>query len=166
MNGAPCLIEDCPKGAVKRGMCGTHYQRWRLHGSPRRGAPTPRERLLSRLIIDWDTGCWNWTGAKGLNGYGLFSLNGRFVCTHRAAYMILAGPIPDGLELDHLCRNVACANPAHLEPVTHRENMRRGTKATQTHCIRDHEFTEDNTRIRPNGTRACRECARIHARAR
>lgn len=125
-----------------------------------------RDRVLGRLIIDWDTGCWNWSLALDRKGYGTITIKGRSYGVHRVTYEMLAGPIPEGLELDHLCRNHACSNPAHLEPVTHRENQRRGEgfvgrRSRQTHCIRGHEFTHANTYVRRNGTRQCRACVRL-----
>jgi HNH endonuclease len=79
-------------------------------------------------------------------------------------YRLLVGPVPEGLELDHLCRNRACVNPAHLEPVSHRENVLRGASfaainAVKTHCIHDgHPFDDVNTIVRPEGRRGCRAC--------
>lgn len=109
--------------------------------------------------------CWIWTAAKNTDGYGRFLGDGRVVQAHRFAYEMLRGPIPDGLHLDHLCRVVACVNPDHLEPVTVRANLLRGNtstarRAAQTHCIHGHEFTPENTYIKPNGCRRCRECSR------
>lgn len=107
--------------------------------------------------------CWEWTASKA-HGYGYF--NGSRA--HRFAYELLVGPIPDGLVIDHLCRNRGCVNPDHLEPVTQRENTMRGYSfsrlhARKTHCIRGHEFTPENTKTRSNGARICRECMRLHA---
>ena len=87
--------------------------------------------------------CWVWTSAamgKGYRegkGYGLFGLNRRGYPAHRLAYQLLIGDIPDGLQLDHVCRNTRCVNPAHLEPVTHQENVARFA-ALQTHCKHGH----------------------------
>jgi hypothetical protein len=79
--------------------------------------------------IDASTDCWTWTGAKTSTGYGSFGYQGRTWSTHRLAYELLVGPIPDGLTIDHLCRNKPCCNPSHLEPVTIRENQRRAHEA-------------------------------------
>jgi len=110
--------------------------------------------------VDKSKECWLWTGYKGSGGYGRFGANKKVGYAHRIAYELVKGPIPKGLELDHLCRNPACVNPSHLEPVTHKENMERGTHATKTHCINGHKFTPRNTYTPPSkpGTRECRTC--------
>jgi len=105
------------------------------------------------------SGCWVWMGTVANNGYGKI---GKSVA-HRIFYEQEFGPVPEGLQLDHLCRNRLCVNPAHLEPVTQRENIMRGTSPTavnarKTHCIRGHEYTTENTYIRSNGYRMCRAC--------
>jgi hypothetical protein len=118
-----------------------------------------------------ETGCWTWTGARSV-GYGHFAIKRRTNLAHRVAYEALVGPIGDGLTIDHLCRNPACVNPAHLEPVTMGENMRRSTAidatkarhARRTHCKHGHEFTSENTSYDSKGARVCRECDRMKSR--
>src|ERR1022692_1929448 len=114
--------------------------------------------------VDWGykTPCWPWVAAK-TNGYGVVQYEGRVQRAHRVIRTILIGPIPDGLEPDHLCRMRACVNPAHTEPVTQIENNRRSESASakharQTHCIRGHEFTPENTYIRKRGHKTERFC--------
>lgn len=114
------------------------------------------------------TECWVWSGPTS-DGYGAVQLGRRREYVHRVVYETLRGPVPDGLELDHLCRQRACYRPDHLEPVTHRENVLRGDsamarRARQTECIRGHPFSPENTYIRRNGTRFCRECERVRQR--
>lgn len=129
-----------------------------------------RDRFWSK-VQKTDT-CWIWTGAA-LRGYGQFHLGTaatrRTLYAYRVAYELKVGPIAEGLELDHLCRNRACVNPDHLEPVTHTENMRRAFEAMKT-CRRGHPRTEDNTRVvvQADGIqrRRCRECLRENDRAR
>ena len=115
-----------------------------------------------------DGSCWTWTGPLRSNGYGEAReiVGARTRYAHRAAYQLVKGPIPTDMELDHTCRNRACINPAHLEPVTTRENLlrsgltRAGRNARKTACIRGHAFTPENTLIVPRG-RQCRECRRL-----
>ena len=121
---------------------------------------TVEERLWPRVVV---TGCcWYWTGAKIPTGYGSIRHQGKAKMVHRVAYEILVGPIPEGLELDHLCRVRNCVNPDHLDPVTHQVNVSRGRTGhssgpRQTHCKRGHSFTEENTYMH-NGKRHCRAC--------
>ena len=119
---------------------------------------TPVERLWRRSVVR-DTGCIEWTGALDSHGYGRIRINqGLLEGTHRVAWESVNGPIPDGLELDHLCRNKQCCNPAHLEPVTHAENMRRTAVLTEG-CPSGHPWTEQNTYWSATGKR-CRTCHR------
>jgi hypothetical protein len=100
-----------------------------------------------------------------VKGYGVLSTVDGNRYAHRLAYELLVGPIPEGLHIDHLCRRPECVNPAHLEPVTNVENIRRGNaglfQASKTHCKQGHPYDEKNTLIRRSGGRACRECHRI-----
>lgn len=110
------------------------------------------------------TECWVWSGSLTREGYGRVMIAQRAYTAHRKVYEYLVGPIPPGLELDHLCRNRGCVNPAHLEPVTTKENLLRGIgacakNAVKTHCKRGHKFDEANTYLTANG-RSCRQCNR------
>lgn len=113
-------------------------------------------------------GCWEWTATKNSYGYGRIWDGDRLVLAHRAVWEVLIAPLSDDVDLDHLCRNPGCVNPAHLQPVDHRENVLRGTSipaenARKTECVNGHEFTPENTIIRTppsrnHPTRACRIC--------
>lgn len=120
------------------------------------------ERFWAKVEKKSPEGCWEWIGAK-TQGYGNLKVNGITVKASRLAYEMLVGLIPPGKELDHLCRNRACVNPAHTEPVSKRENILRGIgraacKARQTHCIYGHPFDAVNTHIRSCGRRECLRC--------
>jgi hypothetical protein len=82
--------------------------------------------IQTQVLVDETTGCWHWQRSKDTYGYGHLWVDGRIQLAHRWSYMTNRGPIPEGLELDHLCRNRACINPDHLEPVSHAQNVRRG----------------------------------------
>ncbi len=191
-----CIIRGCEKPRMGREWCFMHYKRWQIHGDPMIVLPPnggqrpgdPIERFWGKVdkaglvpVHRPELGsCWMWIESCQ-KGYGSFYLNGRKVGAHRFAYELLVGPVPDGLELDHLCHNDSgcaggpcvhrrCVNPSHLEPVSHRENMIRGAtfiapNLAKTHCVNGHEFTSENT-YTWHGTRQCRTCHRTRQRAR
>lgn len=129
-----------------------------------------QQYIRDRVIIDPITQCWNWQRST-VKGYGQFREAGKLFLAHRASYEAFVGPIPEGLTLDHLCRNEPCCNPAHLEPVTHQVNCQRGNQGAwqkaKTHCPKGHEYTAANTRRHAHtGARVCRECGRLYAERR
>lgn len=174
-----CAVDDCERPAWNRGWCRMHYARWfragtvegnlrvlipaetRFWAKVDKNGPVPAHRP--------DLGpCWLWTGGRNNTGYGTFRYDDRTVVAHALAYVWRYGPIPDGLEPDHLCRVRHCVRPDHLEPVTHGDNVRRGTAGAinraKTHCKWGHPFDAANTYIAPGGVkRACLQC-RQHAK--
>lgn len=116
--------------------------------------------------------CWIWTGANSgiARPYGVAWNGRRRVKAHRYAYEAANGPIPEGLEVDHLCKVTLCVRPAHLEAVTRRENALRSDSpgavaVRRNRCKRDHEYTPENTRHKKGGGRECLSCKRMHALA-
>lgn len=151
-------------------MCYMHYQRVMRHGSPAKPGrehlrTAPEIRFWSK--VNRTSKCWIWTGSTDQHGYGYFRINKELVVlAHRFAYVERCGAIPEGLELDHVCRNRSCVRPDHLEPVTRRENVQRGyspstiTAATGV-CGRGHAMSGENTYVSPgDGGRRCRTCIR------
>lgn len=127
--------------------------------------PIGVEDKFAAKVVRRSDGCWDWTGHHDSDGYGRFDIRistQKTIGAHRFAYLWMKGPIPDGLVLDHLCRNVGCVNPDHVEPVTSAENQRRGLNvALKTHCKQGHEYTPENTIIRWTGRRWCLACRKI-----
>lgn len=182
--GSLCSVDGCESPVRTRGWCPGHYQRWRTHGDPLGGRRYVRGDPVARFWVYCPPGqdpatCWDWQGTttsslrKGAKQlvYGTIAVTRegrqRHERAHRFAYELLVGPIPAGLQLDHLCRNTLCVNPAHLEPVTNRENTMRGTVAevnrerfrNQTHCRkRGHPLPPR----KPGGKqRSCDECREL-----
>jgi hypothetical protein len=129
---------------------------------PRKGI-TDADRILAKITIDPGTGCWEWQGYRQPGGYGRTRSCGRKVLVHRWVFEHLVGPIPEGLTLDHLCRNPACCNPDHLEPVTQRVNTLRGIgqgalNAVKVECPKGHPYSAANTYVDFLGRRVCRTC--------
>lgn len=139
----------CPTCSVR------HSARRRNLGLPPLDPERRFWRTVDRRGVDE---CWLWLGTLNSHGYGRY---GRRMA-HRMAYEFLVGPIPEGLTLDHLCRTPRCVNPAHLEPVTHQENIRRGYAVLRPTCPRGHEY--DGTTS--TGTRRCLRCHREKEAAR
>lgn len=118
---------------------------------------------ITKRVVEHD-GHWMWTGTKQKNGYGYtgWDVGGKRknVRVHRLFYETFVGPIPEDLEIDHICQVKLCVNPLHLRAVTHQENLKtrnhRGP-AKKTHCKRGHEFTAENT-YWSKGFKNCRTC--------
>lgn len=173
MSQRTCSVDGCDKASKARGWCGAHWLRWRKYGDPTElsiaKGPAGR-RFWSRVSGDSHEECWEWRGTLRKDGYGQFSVDGRALMAHRFAYEFMVAPIPDGLQLDHLCRNRSCVNPWHLEPVTPQVNTLRNTgpsaiNAVKAACPAGHPYDDANTRTKGN-RRVCRECTRQAARDR
>ncbi len=158
------------------------------HLTPLLFLPTQRrelalvERFTAKVRVD-ESGCHIWTAARDHRGYGLFNVKPKLRRAHRVSYVLFAGEIPEGAEIDHLChtRDVSCdgtncphrgcVNPLHLEPVSHRENVLRGRSpsalvAGKTHCPDGHPLSGDNLYVIPStGGRMCRVCRTRNAKA-
>jgi hypothetical protein len=182
-----CSVQGCEKPTKARGWCTMHWTRWSRHGDPLWEPPTSEARFWSYVDKNGPDGihsqtsenlgpCWLWITPTGTGGYGRLKVDGVLVKAHRFAYELLVGPIPPGLELDHLCRVPACTNPAHLEPVTSAENTRRGLavqattarfaamREVRTHCPHGHpanEYLRNSA-----GNYKCRTCERDRTRRR
>ena len=138
-----------------------------IAGIGRFASVSPALRFPDKVSAPDENGCTLWQASRAKNGYGEFWDGTRLVRAHRWAYEQVHGPIPAGLDLDHLCRNRACVTVSHLEPVTRQENARRGLWGRlRTHCIRGHLYTPENLIPTKNGWRQCRECFNYTARAR
>jgi hypothetical protein len=174
MNERRCAVEDCTAPYHCQGYCRIHYVRWKKYGDPHWITPRNTYMRPSASTRFWrhvdisggPDACWPWTASTSHRGYGQFHFEGKNIGSHCFAYWELVGPIPEGTELDHVkargCIGPSCCNPAHMEPVTHRENILRGDapsahSARQTHCIHGHPFDDANT-YWWRGSRLCRTC--------
>lgn len=154
-----CSIAGCSKPHTARGWCHMHYERWRRRGSLDNPRPSREDNFWK--LIDRSAGpfaCWLWKGTRNNNGYGRFGRSGTpgdMAYAHRWVYEFIFGePIPEGLEIDHLCNTRSCVNPAHLKMVTRLENVRRSA-ATRTKC--GHPVTEGRNRCVPCANERQRE---------
>lgn len=193
MPSSVCAVPDCTDDVRARNWCNRHYRRWLRTGDPIQAAWERGDHVTNFWAKAQRRGpseCWPWTGSLNTGGHGTFVWPGGSLA-HRYSYEIGVGPIPEGMELDHLCHSNdptcrdgvrclhrRCVNPAHLEPVTRAENQRRrhdlhdravetigAMQRAKTHCPKDHEYTEENTYVDGKGSRNCRTCAREKSRA-
>ena len=171
MTKRTCKIDGCDRPHEARGWCDLHNRRWRRNGDPLDPGAViygdDEARFWSK--VEKTESCWLWTGPTD-EGYGrFFTQRERGGRAHRWSYEHHVGPIPDGLQIDHLCRVRRCVRPDHLEAVTQTENVRRGESfavehAQRTHCVKGHELSGDNLATGSKGRRICRECSRIRNR--
>jgi len=170
------LIDSTKKGYRYHATCWTCQRpilRWKRAraGWYRTCSPTCRKKRSEILLWDrfWahvkqEGGCWIWQGKISHRGYALVSAKRQWKLAHVLLHTKLYGPLPSGLERDHLCKRTACIHPGHLEAVTRLENIRRASKAQQTHCKHGHPFDEHNTYRTKDGRRLCKQCSRIRQR--
>ncbi len=116
-----------------------------------------KDRIIDWMIPEPNSGCWLWLGALTETGYG--RIRGGLKA-HIFSYRLFKGKIPEGLELHHKCRVRSCVNPEHLVAVTHAENTKNRVFKAKTHCPQGHEFTPENTYVRPDGYSSCKICKR------
>lgn len=185
-----CKVDGCSVTSTSLGMCRIHYNRWKRRGGDLtvimptgQTARPPVERFWPKVnkngpIPDYrpDLGpCWLWTASLRWNGYGHFStgVGSKSTVAHKFCYELLVGPVPKGMQLDHLCRVRHCLNPQHLEPVTQRTNILRGSgfsarNIVKTHCPQGHEYTADNLKAsrKDRVSRQCLTCHRVQERER
>ena len=161
-----CSVSSCSRPSRRLTLCDAHSDRLTSHRGLRPSEPIRASNLGQPAAIrfwakvEFTDTCWLWRGATIPRGYGRFFSEKRcLVLAHRWAYEFCVGPIPDGLQIDHLCRVRLCVRPDHLEPVTRIENLRRGWRLI-TSCPQGHPYDEENTR-HYKGSRFCRACDRL-----
>jgi hypothetical protein len=157
-DASTCADTRCTRQPQVRGLCKSHYESRRKSGRIVVQPKLSREERFWQKV-DASGACWEWVASKNKDGYGTF--NGgpalKTVGAHQYAWMLLVGPIGGGLELDHLCWNRACVSPEHLEPVPHKENVRRGKGTRRVFCAKGHRLADNQY---ASGRRGCRACTR------
>jgi len=171
MKTTGCTVDGCERGVHLRGVCNAHYIRMRRRGTTDLYVrPTLAQRLQAKLV-EQPNGCLEWTGYTNPAGYGQIGSGGRgnTALTHRVAWELANGPIPDGVLIRHyVCDNPPCCNVAHLRPGTNADNLgdmaAKGRASNgniaKTHCPQRHRYSEANTYVDPTGRRHCRECGK------
>lgn len=181
MQNRTCSVDGCERAMRSNSLCAMHWKRWSKTGEvgPSHSVSllgmTTQERFHAQVEKAPDGGCWTWKSL--LNGdpdeYASFDVDGKQTYVHRWSYERHVGPIPKGMQIDHLCRNRACSNPEHLEPVTPRENVLRGDtivaiNAAKTECVNGHPLSGENLYVAPTDDgrrhRSCRTCRREASR--
>lgn len=166
-----CSVTGCGSATHAKGWCAKHYRRWRRHGDPtltlRPGVDDYPIAILLAQVLAVPGDCWEWGGSIDPHGYGRQGHR----LAHRLVYERMVGPIPDGLDIDHLCRVRCCVNPKHLEPVTRQTNHLRGVNQSAVlHvagvCLNGHDLNEHAYRRKTTGNVVyCRVCRNDKRRA-
>lgn len=179
MADTTCSIDGCERKRSARGWCNTHYERWRRHGDVNftgkfaaRNCVTRSDTFRCYMPGDAPVDeCWEWSGCRDSQEYGVLTHGGRTHRAHRVAYELLVGTIPDGLIICHHCDNPPCCNPNHLYAGTNSENSndmvsrgraRQGPREKKTECVNGH-LLEGNQYA---SNRTCKTCVRDRVRAR
>ncbi len=160
----PCI--DCGNEVWREPFCRKCYskiamRKWRTGTATLAPKPTAEERFLSKVQVGGND-CWTWTGRLE-DGYGQFHFQNRTVRAHRWAYEHWVNPIPDGMQIDHICRKPSCVNPEHLRLATPKANSAYRS-AQVTECPHGHPYDDANTLV-SSGRRHCRTCMRARAKA-